>query len=241
MSCRAPALRAASTSGVGTPAAAASAMAAAVGSKSAPRPRTADRVATLTTSGCGCPATVTRTTARPGSAVKTSSATGAAPTAARTAARTASSTPGSTSASGAAERAVRGAEVLGARRRVPLETRALVERRRHGVEEPVHGRQVAVRRGGQGLLDQVVAWDVQRVDPIHRVAVRACSPPSLRPGVEAGEVEEPVARRRHVAAGRLRERAEEGGGVHRAGLQEGEQVVGEGGGDGAVEAGGQSE
>ena len=95
--------------------------------------------------------------------------------------------------SGAAEGLV-GAEVLGGGLGVALEARPLVDRGGDRVQQPLERIEVAGRRGGQGLLDQVVARDVDRVDPVHRVGVRTQRPPARQPGVEAGEVEEQSAR-----------------------------------------------
>ena len=86
----------------------------------------------------------------------------------------------------------------------------LVVGRRHGVQEADERLEVAVRGRGEALLDEVVAGDVDRVDPVHCRSVRAEGSPARGPGVEAGQVEEQPAGWLRVAPGRRAETAEEG-------------------------------
>src|SRR5215217_8186122 len=126
--------------------------------------------------------------------------------------------------SGTAEGAV-GAEVDRGGCGIALEARALLEGPGHGVQQSPEWLQVTLGRGGQGLLDEVVAGYVDGVDPFHQVSVRAQGTPTVGPGVERRYVHEHPASGLRVAAGGRAEVAEEGRVVDAALLQQGKQVV----------------
>ena len=146
----------------------------------------------------------------------------------------------SRAASGAAEGPV-DAEVLRSGRRVALEAGTLVVGSSDGLEEPAQRAEVADGRGVERLLDEVVARDVDGVDPVHRGGVRAESAPALQPAVDGGQVQEQVAGRIGVPAGGAPEGAEERGVVDVALLELDEEVVDQRCGHGAVQPLGQTE
>src|SRR4051794_26638041 len=77
-----------------------------------------------------------------------------------------------TPASGAAEGPIL-AEALRRRGGEALEAGARREGRRHRVEQRPERAEVALGRGREGLLHEMVARDVDRVDPVHGVRVRS--------------------------------------------------------------------
>ena len=105
-----------------------------------------------------------------------------------------------TLASGPAEGAI-SAEVLRGRGGVAFEARALVVWGTHRVQELFEWIQVALARSGEGVLDEVVARDVDGVDPVHQVGVRTQRTPAVRPGVEPRDAEERAGRLPGVAPG----------------------------------------
>jgi hypothetical protein len=129
--------------------------------------------------------------------------------------------------SGAAEGPV-GAEVLRGGGGIALEAGTLVERGGDGVEQAVQRVQVAAGRGVEGLLDQVVARDVDGVDAVHRLALGSQGAPPLDPGVDPRQVEEQAAHGLGVAAGGLGQPPEEGGVVDAAGLEQGQELLHQG-------------
>ena len=92
--------------------------------------------------------------------------------------------------------------------RVALEAGAFVIGIRHCVQQPAQRVQVAVGRRRKGLLDEVVARDVERVDPVHQVGIRSQGAPAVQPGVERRKVQEDAPCRFGIAAGGSTEVAE---------------------------------
>src|SRR4051794_1197861 len=129
-------------------------------------------------------------------------------------------------ASGAAERLVP-AEVSWRGTGVPLQSRTLVVRRRHRVQQPVQRIEVACGGAGQRLLDEVVAGDVGGVGPVHRLGVRTQGEPPRQPGIEPRQIEEKAARRLRVSASGGAQCPEEAGPVDPALAEQPDQVVDE--------------
>ncbi len=118
-------------------------------------------------------------------------------------------------------------ERLGRRLGVALEPGSLVVRCRDDLDQPLERREVAARRGDEGLLDQVVAGDVDGVGPVHRRGVGTQRAPALHPRVDAREVQEQAAGGLRVATCGGAEAAEEHRVVDVVGPHEVEQVVGQ--------------
>lgn len=71
--------------------------------------------------------------------------------------------------------------------------------------------QVAASGGSQGFLYEVVAGNVDGIDPVHPVGVRAQGTPAISPGIERSHIRNKLPRRLRVAAGRFAKAAEDRG------------------------------
>ena len=123
---------------------------------------------------------------------------------------------------------------LGRRRRgVRLEAGALVEGPGDHVEQPLERLEVAGGRGGERLLDLVVARDVDGVDAVHRrgdvgrAGCRAAPCASARASASNATGRRTASERRGVAAQGRRQRAEARGVVDPCSCSSVEQVVDE--------------